>query len=123
MLFHIARPPSPFVIDKAHRDVCSSSQTSAGGEGYQPDKYTFVRIVKACTSIGALDQGKQMRCFILEGGYELDVYVGSTLIDMYCKWHRLKDALTVWEIVLQSNITIWDVMLFGYALCRDFKEA
>ncbi|KAI5082545.1 hypothetical protein GOP47_0002288 [Adiantum capillus-veneris] len=91
--------------------------------GLKPDKYTFVSIVKACTSIGALDQGKQVHCFILEGGYESDVYVGSASIDMYYKWHRLKDALTVCEAVPQPNIVIWNAMLSGYALCRDFKEA
>ncbi|MCO5598061.1 hypothetical protein L7F22_052151 [Adiantum nelumboides] len=91
--------------------------------GLKHDNYTFVSIIKACTSIGAVDKGKQVHCFVLERGYESDVYVGSALIDMYCKWHRLRDGLVVFETVPRPNIAIWNAMVSGYAQHRDFKEA
>lgn len=89
----------------------------------RPDNFTFVSIVKACTSIAAVEQGKEIHSLVIENGLGSDVYIGSALIDMYCKWHSLEDGCRVFKTLPQLNIVTWNAMLSGYAQHRTFKEA
>ncbi len=54
-------------------------------EGLQPDKYTFAFLLKASASLIAPQEGKQIHNRIIRYGLESDVFVGTSLIDMYAK--------------------------------------
>ncbi|KAH7284209.1 hypothetical protein KP509_34G043400 [Ceratopteris richardii] len=91
--------------------------------GIKPDNYTYVGIVKASTSVGALDQGKWVYSLATEHGFESDEYVASALIDMYGKWHRLTDGSNVFKRVTQPNTVTWNALFAGYAQHGEIKEA
>mgnify|MGYP002775580357 CR=1 FL=1 len=75
--------------------------------------YTIV--LKACSSIYALNKGQKIQTEILLKGYKKDLFVGSNFVDLNAKccasheaWIIVKD-LFVWGDVL------WNVLLFGYS--------
>jgi hypothetical protein len=54
-------------------------------EGIQPVPRTFLAVLSACVSVVAIEEGRCVHEQIVQNGYELDVFVGSNLIDMYAK--------------------------------------
>ncbi|KAH0994659.1 hypothetical protein GBA52_018523 [Prunus armeniaca] len=58
----------------------------------RPDNITLVNLVSAAAEIGALDQGKQIHGLIVRMKLKIDVFLGSALIDMYCKAGSIERA-------------------------------
>ncbi|KAJ7534725.1 hypothetical protein O6H91_12G000400 [Diphasiastrum complanatum] len=91
-------------------------------EGVQPSRVTFVVLLKACASIAALEQGKQLHSDIIKRGFGLDVIVRSTLVDMYAKCGCLEDARELFNNMSERNVVLWTLMIAGYAqngLCKE----
>jgi pentatricopeptide repeat protein len=66
-------------------------------EGVQPNSVTFVGVINACANIEALEEGKHVHEKIIESGWDTDVFVGSSLVDMYAKCGSLEDAWRVFK--------------------------
>lgn len=65
--------------------------------GMKPNKLTFVFFLKACASLAALEKGMHAHAQIVQSGLESDLFVGSTLIDVYKKCRRIEDAHQVFD--------------------------
>ncbi len=61
-------------------------------EGVDPNSVTFVGVLNACASVLALEEGRCVHHEIIQSGLELDVFVGSSLVDMYAKCGSMDDA-------------------------------
>lgn len=85
-------------------------------EGLKPAKVTSVCILKACSNIGDLGQGKRIHHHIVESGYESIEDIGNMLIDMYAKCWSVEDARTVFDKLCTRNVLSWSAMIAGYAL-------
>ncbi|KAJ7518207.1 hypothetical protein O6H91_21G059000 [Diphasiastrum complanatum] len=92
-------------------------------QGLQPDNFTYVVLLKACASIPALEEGKQLHLDIIDSGFELDEIVGNTLVDMYAKSGCIEDARQVFNSMHQRNVVSWTAMIVGYAQHGRVKEA
>ncbi|XXG64574.1 hypothetical protein AAC387_Pa05g2482 [Persea americana] len=56
-----------------------------GNARVRPNDVTMVSVLSACGNLGTLGLGKRIHGFLDENGYELNLFVGSVLIDMYYK--------------------------------------
>ena len=83
-------------------------------EGINPERSTFSCIIKACASIGAIDRGKLIHEQVVRSGLEIDVVVGSTLIDMYVKCGKLDVAREIFDKMHDKDIVSWGAMITGY---------
>ncbi|KAJ7532424.1 hypothetical protein O6H91_13G002800 [Diphasiastrum complanatum] len=92
-------------------------------EGVQPDNVTYLVLLKACASTAALEQGKQLHAHIIRSGFELDVSVGSALVDMYAKCGHIEHARQVFDNMSERNVVSWNAMMTGYAQQRLGKDA
>jgi pentatricopeptide repeat protein len=54
-------------------------------EGVQLDSVTFLRVLKACASMVAIEEGRCVHQDMIQSGVESDVFVGSRLVNMYAK--------------------------------------
>jgi hypothetical protein len=61
-------------------------------DGVQPDAVTFIGFLNVCASAVALEEGKHIHKQIIQSQYKSDVFVGSSLIDMYGKCGSIEDA-------------------------------
>ncbi len=64
-------------------------------EDVRSDSVTFMGVLNACASIAALEEGRCVHEQIIESGWDSDVFVGSSLVDMYAKCGSLEDAWRV----------------------------
>jgi hypothetical protein len=64
-------------------------------EGTSPDKCTYVQnMLNACgVSLRAVEDGKSAHVQIIQSGCESDVFMGSSLINMYAKYGSMEEAL------------------------------
>ncbi|KAJ7527655.1 hypothetical protein O6H91_16G065000 [Diphasiastrum complanatum] len=92
-------------------------------EGMQPNNVTFVLLLNACASLAALEQGKQLHSEIIKRGFQSDVVVGNTLVDMYAKCGCTEDARELFDNMSERNVVSWTAMIAGYAQNGLGKEA
>jgi hypothetical protein len=60
--------------------------------GMSPNKFTFVQLIHACAGLEALKDGRHVH---EQSGWYSDVFVETSLIDMYAKCWSMEDA---WDI-------------------------
>eukprot|EP01018_Ginkgo_biloba_P015573 Gb_28676 [translate_table: standard] len=83
--------------------------------GVKPDPITFTSSLMACVVVGGLNQGKQIHVQLIKSGFVLDVFVGSTLIDMYGKCGDLQNARKVFDEITERDVVSWNSMIARYA--------
>jgi pentatricopeptide repeat protein len=66
-------------------------------ESVQPDPVAFLGVLNACARIGALEEGRCVHWQIVEHGWDSDVFVGRSLLDMYAKCGSMEDAWRVFN--------------------------
>nr|XP_043607853.1 pentatricopeptide repeat-containing protein At4g21300 [Erigeron canadensis] len=84
------------------------------GYGTCPDKYTFPYVIKACGRLGAIGLAKSVHQTIRMMGFEMDVYVGSSLIKLYAENGCIDDARYLFDKMPQRDDVLWNVLLNGY---------
>jgi len=92
-------------------------------KGVEADPVTFVGVLNVCTSVGALEEGKHVHEQIIQCGFESDIFVGRSLIDMYVKCGAVEDAQRVFNMITTRNLAAWNAMLGGYAMHGQAKKA
>lgn len=83
-------------------------------KGVQPSTYTFVSLLKACASLADLQEGKRIHAQAVKYRCESDVFVGTSLVDMYGRCGSIADAQDVFYRLPQRNVVSWTVMLAAY---------
>ncbi|KAL8241187.1 hypothetical protein R6Q59_014542 [Mikania micrantha] len=87
------------------------------------DKFTFPPLVKACSSVLALKEGQVIHGLIVKYGTEADVFVGSSLIDLYGKCREIMNARKVFDEMPVRNEVTWTSMIVGYSTDGNYLEA
>ncbi|XP_010262348.1 PREDICTED: pentatricopeptide repeat-containing protein At3g09040, mitochondrial [Nelumbo nucifera] len=83
--------------------------------GVKPTRSTLGSVLSAIASLGALTQGQQVHSEAIRLGLDSNVYVGSSLINMYVESQNMEDASNVFATVTERNIVLWNAILKGYA--------
>jgi pentatricopeptide repeat protein len=60
---------------------------------------------------------------IIQNGLEFDVYVGSSLVDMYPKWKNIEDAWKMLNTMPSWNVVTWTTMILGHVNCCHGQKA
>lgn len=84
-------------------------------ENLKPDKVTMVNLISAVAEIGALDQGRWIHGLAVKMQIKIDAFLGSALIDMYCKCGSIQRASLVFNQISEKDVTAWTTMITGYA--------
>ncbi|XP_073304800.1 pentatricopeptide repeat-containing protein At4g20770 isoform X2 [Primulina huaijiensis] len=85
------------------------------GKGMPPTEFSYAIIINCCSLMTSLFQGKQVHGLILKYGYGSDVYVGTSLIEMYCKCGEMDGARRFFDMMPCRNTVTWNEMIHGYA--------
>nr|KYP40545.1 Pentatricopeptide repeat-containing protein At2g33680 family [Cajanus cajan] len=91
--------------------------------GVIPNDLTMASVLKACSSLAALDQGKQMHGRIIKYGFSLEVPVGSALSAMYAKCGSLDDGYRIFWRMPARDVISWNAMISGLSQNGHGNEA
>lgn len=91
--------------------------------GVVPNRVTMVNALTACANFGAIEMGIWIHDIINKNGWELDVILGTALIEMYAKCGRVEAGLDVFKIMKEKNIFTWNALIKGLALAKSGEEA
>ncbi|XP_077234601.1 tetratricopeptide repeat (TPR)-like superfamily protein [Tasmannia lanceolata] len=83
--------------------------------GFPPDEFTFATLIKACSCLTALEQGKQIHANAIKLQRTSDKFVETSLVDMYAKCGFIEDAYQLFERMDARNIVSWNAMVLGFA--------
>ncbi|XP_078434213.1 pentatricopeptide repeat-containing protein At1g31430-like [Wolffia australiana] len=86
-----------------------------------PDSISYVGALVACARIKAPKLGQRIHAYALAGGFNIDFFLGSSLIDMYAKCGLVEDARKVFDEMPDKNSVCWSAMIAGYAGAGEFK--
>lgn len=88
--------------------------------GVKPDAVTYVSVLNACSS---LEQGRVLHSDIVEAGFELDLRVGTALVNMFSKCGSLEDGVRIFERLPQRNVFSWTSVIAAYAQVGEPEKA
>lgn len=98
-----------------HREALQFFGYVSEEKGIDPDKYTFTFALKACTGAMDLEEGLRFHNLIAEMGFDSDVYIGTALVELYCKAGDLISARQVFDQMPVKDIVTWNTMVSGLA--------
>ncbi|XP_058731302.1 pentatricopeptide repeat-containing protein At3g14730 [Vicia villosa] len=91
--------------------------------GIVPDKFTFPCVIRACGDSAEDFEVRKIHGLLFKLGLELDVFVGSALVNTYLKFGLVVDAYEVFEGLPVRDVVLWNSMVNGYAQIGCFEEA
>ena len=89
----------------------------------KPNQFTYTSVLRACAILEALEQGKQIHGDIYKSQFELNVFVGSPIIDLYDKCESLVQAQYVFDSMPNQNTVPWNVIILGHLRHEYSKDA
>lgn len=92
-------------------------------DGLKPDAVTLLCTMKACSSIGALQQGYLLHIDSVQRGLDIDLSIGNSLVSMYSSCGSMSEAQAVFEKMPMRDRISWSTLITGYAQHNDCSEA
>ncbi|XP_058181358.1 pentatricopeptide repeat-containing protein At2g33760-like [Rhododendron vialii] len=83
--------------------------------GLLPDRYTFPFVFRSCAVLSALREGREAHCNVIKNGFDLDVFVRSSLVTMYSQCGETLSSELVFGEMVVRNIVSWTSMIAGYS--------
>ncbi|XP_057834643.2 pentatricopeptide repeat-containing protein At2g13600 [Cryptomeria japonica] len=83
--------------------------------GAAPDSRTFASTLSACAQLAAVEQGLEIHGKLITDGFQSDVMLLNSLIDMYAKCGNLQKACDIFDKIYCRDVVSWNVMIAGYS--------
>ncbi|XP_054823740.1 pentatricopeptide repeat-containing protein ELI1, chloroplastic [Prosopis cineraria] len=89
----------------------------------KPNEITVLSILSSCGQLGSLESGRWLHSYTENNGIQINVRVGTALVDMYCKCGSLDDARKVFDKMHDKDVVAWNSIIMGYAIHGFSEEA
>lgn len=76
---------------------------------------TFSVLFHACSCLGSLQQGQLLHAHLVKTPFESNVYVGTSLVDMYSRCGSINDAQASFSSISSPNVAAWTALMNGYS--------
>ncbi|KAF0902813.1 hypothetical protein E2562_019130, partial [Oryza meyeriana var. granulata] len=91
--------------------------------GVRPVPVTFSSLIPAYGNLALLHLGKQLHAYLIRAKFNDNIFLSSSLINMYCKCGNVSIARRVFNGIQSPDIVSWIAMIMGYALHGPATEA
>ncbi|KAM0901664.1 hypothetical protein ACQ4PT_019825 [Festuca glaucescens] len=84
--------------------------------GVKLDSFALGGILKVCSELeGSEDLRRMLHGCVVKVGLDLDMFVGSAMVDMYAKNGGLEEAIKVFDCMPNQNVVVYGAMIAGFA--------
>ncbi|XP_038717316.1 putative pentatricopeptide repeat-containing protein At1g56570 [Tripterygium wilfordii] len=83
-------------------------------EDAEMNPYSISIAVRACTSISSLTVGKQIHAAVMKHGFESNLPVTNSMLDMYLRCGHLSKANQYFQEMTQKDLITWNTLIAGY---------
>ncbi|PIA42907.1 hypothetical protein AQUCO_02000389v1, partial [Aquilegia coerulea] len=88
-------------------------------DGINPNATTMLAILTTYSA----NHGQTVHAYIVKSGFDSDLYVGNSLIDMYAKCGRINASHQIFEEIPVRDSVSWSALIQGYGLNGCGTEA
>lgn len=81
----------------------------------EPNEFTFATVLTSCTGATGFQLGRQVHALIIKSNFERQIFVGSSLLDMYAKSGMIHEARQIFECLPQRDVVSCTAIISGYA--------
>ncbi|XP_073025679.1 pentatricopeptide repeat-containing protein At1g03540-like [Primulina eburnea] len=113
---------SAFTRSNLYREALGMFCLMSRKYGFLPDWFTFGSALTALGNLERLKQGKEVHAQVITGGFSVNVFVDSSLVDMYAKCGLVEDSQHVFDRMDSKNSISWCALLGGYCRKGDFER-
>ncbi|EOA29957.1 hypothetical protein CARUB_v10013060mg [Capsella rubella] len=89
----------------------------------RPGPVAFSSVIPACAHLATLRLGKQLHGYVLRGGFGSNIFISSSLVDMYSKCGNINAARKIFDRMNVHDEVSWTAIIMGYALHGHGHEA
>ncbi|XVE89419.1 hypothetical protein DITRI_Ditri19aG0200200 [Diplodiscus trichospermus] len=86
------------------------------------DNFTFPSVVKACSALNNVRFGAVVHEVILSMGFEVNVFIGSSLINLYLENNYINRVRRLFDKMPVRDYVLWNVMLNRYVKCGELDK-
>ncbi|CAI0388126.1 unnamed protein product [Linum tenue] len=83
--------------------------------GVKPDNFTYAAILDTCANVATVGLGMQIHAQVIKQQLQSDVYISTTLVDMYSKCGKLQDSELMYEKAPKKDLVGWNSLICGYS--------
>ncbi|KAF6139769.1 hypothetical protein GIB67_024046 [Kingdonia uniflora] len=83
-------------------------------EEVELNSFSWSISIRACASIGSKFYGEQIHSAVVKHGFETNVPIGNSLVDMYCRCNSLSEAFNFFCEMVEKNLITWNTMIAGF---------
>lgn len=80
-----------------------------------PNSFTLSSVLRACSSLAMLEEGRQIHAIVTKFGLDIDRYAGAALIDLYGKCGSTQLARMVFDSFVEIDVVSMNSMICCYA--------
>lgn len=82
----------------------------------KPNEITLVSVLQACSSLGVQELAESIHAHVTKAGYSSNTILLPALIDIYCKFGRIRQGKALFDEILIKDLVCWSSMINGYAI-------
>eukprot|EP01018_Ginkgo_biloba_P040139 Gb_11688 [translate_table: standard] len=91
--------------------------------GVEPNSFTFPFVLAACAGLSDLKEGRKIHDHIVRDGFDSNIFVENSLVDMYGKCGSVETARQVFDKMCKRDLVSWNAIIVGYAQNEHANEA
>lgn len=131
MIFDRIDIPNTFMWNTIIRGYANSSEPEQAlllyskmlAHSVPHNSYTFPFLLKACSSLSALEETLQIHAQIIKLGFGSEVFATNSLLHAYAISGSIEFAHLLFDRIPQRDIVSWNSMIDGYIKCGDTETA
>ncbi|KAG8388765.1 hypothetical protein BUALT_Bualt02G0159300 [Buddleja alternifolia] len=91
-------------------------------DGFRPNMYTYISILRSCSSLLNIELGKQVHSHIIKDNFVNHGYIGTALIDMYAKGGCMENVEAIFSRLKEKDVFTWTVIISGYSQTNEGEK-
>ncbi|KAG9458964.1 hypothetical protein H6P81_003472 [Aristolochia fimbriata] len=121
-IFQQIEKPTSFLFNIMVRGYLKDTNPNAAILSYlemlerdvRPDNFTFPFVLKGCSHLFALKEGMQIHGQVFKFGFQSDIYVQNSLINVYGRCGEIKLSCAVFDQVEVKSSASWSALISAY---------